>query len=566
MSGWQSGAAWSGKCNQVKGPDTSTADGVPTWADATGRLLSDNAGLTYSGGVLTLTAGNVSYALTYGPYWGADTRIYTGVGVDLYVDAADDLYLRPDDDLLICMGGSQYARFDGGDQSLHVDRIDDYSGGVLTYNASSYHDLKASPATGGARFYADSTLFASLTGGATGSRWSFGLRETSAVDSVLGGWGSFWVKNTSPNVPMFRDDSNTDHYLYHGVGGSDHQIVRFDGSGGNVGRVQGSNATIDDSGNLTISGYIATADGGADNAVKIGDDCWLRDVDVANCLSIQGAQNAALANVQLSSGGPNLYANGSGVSICGSAFAPSYMLDVRDSAAGDFVARFSNSYNAPGVDVVICKIGTTTTTLTNHFVQFQDSAGNAEGYIRGQTDGTGVQYDTASDLRLKQDVRDAVPGLLDRAMGLRVREWTWRSDGRPGIGLIAQEVEPFWPLATGNLAEAEQRNLDRHFVRYIPLGGLTEETAALGPDAMQRLRTRGATILEERPLEEGDPGWVYHGIDYGRLTPLLVGALQEEVRQRREEADGLRTQLDTIREEMDALRAEVDALRQRVSP
>ena len=61
-------------------------------------------------------------------------------------------------------------------------------------------------------------------------------------------------------------------------------------------------------GDLLVSGYIQTATGGGDSGIKIGDDCWINDVDRADTLCLVGGQTPANAVLMLGSGeDTNLY-------------------------------------------------------------------------------------------------------------------------------------------------------------------------------------------------------------------------------------------------------------------
>jgi hypothetical protein len=121
-------------------------------------------------------------------------------------------------------------------------------------------------------------------------------------------------------------------------------------------------------------------------------------------------------------------------------------------------------------------------------LQFTDYAASvAVGAITRNGTNT-VAYGTSSDERLKEQISDASLG-LEELLQLKVRQYNYKQDDRREHGLIAQEVQGIYPLA-------------------VIEGG---DDAHLEP-------------------------WM---IDYGRLTPLLIKAVQDLAAQ----VDDLKAQL-----------------------
>jgi hypothetical protein len=110
---------------------------------------------------------------------------------------------------------------------------------------------------------------------------------------------------------------------------------------------------------------------------------------------------------------------------------------------------------------------------TSWYLTFLNAAGTACGSIRG-AGGSEVNYYTASDRRLKTDIRP-MDRMMDNIMKMKPSNYTWISSGKQGRGFIAQEVFEIFP---------EMRN------------------------------------------EEFD-GTNYYGLDYSKFTPYLVKAFQE---------------------------------------
>jgi hypothetical protein len=128
-----------------------------------------------------------------------------------------------------------------------------------------------------------------------------------------------------------------------------------------------------------------------------------------------------------------------------------------------------------------------TTTSGAVFMQFSNSAGTPIGNISRVTTTNAVVYNTTSDQRLKSNIVDANP-VLDKLMTVRVRQFDWTDgDLHQDAGFIAQELAP---ILSGIVTE-----------------GKTKE------DMWQ--------------------------MDYSRLTPYLVKAIQEL----KAEVDSLKQQL-----------------------
>jgi hypothetical protein len=122
---------------------------------------------------------------------------------------------------------------------------------------------------------------------------------------------------------------------------------------------------------------------------------------------------------------------------------------------------------------------------TNHglVVKELDSSGNAiiflrsTGHVVGSitTNNSATAYNTSSDYRLKENVIPLKDG-LDRVNKLKPVQFDWKVDGTSSEGFIAHEVQEIYPDAVGGEKDGEE---------------------------MQ-------------------------GMDYGKITPLLVKAIQEQ--------------------------------------
>jgi hypothetical protein len=147
-------------------------------------------------------------------------------------------------------------------------------------------------------------------------------------------------------------------------------------------------------------------------------------------------------------------------------------------------------------DYNLLTIKQTLTTYSSgaRLVMFLNSSDAIAGVI-SHSGVTSVTYGTSSDQRLKENIVDA-PNALDKVMDIKVRSYNWKEDSsHVEYGLVAQEVNQVYgePIGVG------------------------------GEDV------------------KSDP-W---NIEYGRLTPILLKAIQE-----------LKAQVDAQAAEIQALKAE----------
>jgi len=132
-------------------------------------------------------------------------------------------------------------------------------------------------------------------------------------------------------------------------------------------------------------------------------------------------------------------------------------------------------------------------TGTN-YIYFFDSGGTT-GNIRGAS-GTTIAFNTSSDGRLKKDV-ESFPNGLATVLAMKPRKYRWKEDDHEDRGFIAQELATVYPFAVSG-------------------------------------------------DEEGDPKINPMSIDYGKLTPVLVAALQEQQKQ----IEALRVEISELKNKL----------------
>ncbi len=161
------------------------------------------------------------------------------------------------------------------------------------------------------------------------------------------------------------------------------------------------------------------------------------------------------------------------------AASPGSRLHVTDgfATAGQFVATIENTGNAGWSNGLQIKAGQNSQSANNRFISFSRPDGTEIGAVR-QISSSSVDYNTTSDERLKTNIQPTAKGLSD-LMQIQVTDYVYRDDpGKPQTGFIAQQVYEHYPNAV----------------------------------------TPGGVDLKTNP-------WM---MDYGKMTPLLVKAVQEQ--------------------------------------
>jgi len=181
-----------------------------------------------------------------------------------------------------------------------------------------------------------------------------------------------------------------------------------------------------------------------------------------------------------------------------------YRLDVEDNVLNGYIARFRNTNNLSGSKGIIIQTGPITNpTTSTYYALFLDGNGTNIGGIRGNGSG-GTMYSTTSDRRLKQNIRP-LSGALELLSQINPKTYQMKSNpDQDEIGFIAQELQKILPIAVG--------------------GSPTDD-------------------VEESPMT----------VDYGRLSPVLVGAIQEQqtvIEQQEDKIQMLISRLDKLAAEI----------------
>ncbi len=151
------------------------------------------------------------------------------------------------------------------------------------------------------------------------------------------------------------------------------------------------------------------------------------------------------------------------------------------------------------------------TTANQYHHAFENNSGTLVGNITVTT--TATQYNTSSDYRLKENV---VPmsGSIDRVKALKPCSFNFIADATTTVdGFLAHEAQAVVPEAVSG--EKDAMTTEEYEVTPAVEATYDEEGNELTP-AIE-------AVMGTREVED------YQGIDQSKLTPLIVGALQEAI-------------------------------------
>ena len=197
-------------------------------------------------------------------------------------------------------------------------------------------------------------------------------------------------------------------------------------------------------------------DGTAESGSNAGSDFWILRYSDA------GVQIDAPLFIKRSNGAVNV-ANSLAVATAGSITGLGEMLAV--SANGPSKVGISIQY----VDHGMILIGTANPTYPMLF--YQGTNANMVGSVVCTP--TATAYNTASDVRLKEDLKSFDAGrIVDET---EVYNFKWKSSGERSYGVSAQQAQEVYPEAVTYIADQDWFGID--YSRYVPV--LLQELKAL---------------------------------------------------------------------------------------
>jgi hypothetical protein len=161
---------------------------------------------------------------------------------------------------------------------------------------------------------------------------------------------------------------------------------------------------------------------------------------------------------------------------------PAYRLHVNFDGCGQYVSQITNqnSSDCGGSSVLILQGGTfNSSDTTSKYISFRRGDGNEIGSVR-RNGTSNVVFETSSDYRLKTDLKDF--NGLDKVSKIKVYDFKWIDDDQRMEGVMAHELQEVIPYAVGGIKD---------------------------------------------DIDE-DGNILAQGVDYSKIVPALVKAIQEQ--------------------------------------
>ena len=146
--------------------------------------------------------------------------------------------------------------------------------------------------------------------------------------------------------------------------------------------------------------------------------------------------------------------------------SPSRALSVFDNASG-YVAEFINDGNTNDRGGIIIQAGEDTPNLTNYYIVIKD--GNGSDVLYAMYNGSNHLFTTASDQRLKTDIKDTNLNGLETLNKIKTRDFKWKKSGVSATGFIAQELNEIYPEAVGGNEDDEDHVMSVSKEALVPV-------------------------------------------------------------------------------------------------
>ena len=166
------------------------------------------------------------------------------------------------------------------------------------------------------------------------------------------------------------------------------------------------------------------------------------------------------------------------------------------TGAGNAIMDIRNTSTSDTCGCISLSKGTTTTSSANRYIWFfANNFSTSMGAIGGNG-ASNVQFVTASDERLKENIKP-LTGSLDKVLALNPVSYTWKENGdHIKAGFIAQEVEKVLPEYT----DTEDDEMQTKSLT----GGMTAGYIAVLTKAIQEQQTQIEALQSEINLLKGE--------------------------------------------------------------
>ena len=193
------------------------------------------------------------------------------------------------------------------------------------------------------------------------------------------------------------------------------------------------------------------------------------------------------------------------------------------NSTGSFINIFNHSGSDP-YGTFIFFTGASPNNTTNIFLRCADSTTNRLiVYSNGNVLNSNGSYGSFSDIKLKENIKDATPKLED-LLKVKVRNYNLIGEETKQIGVIAQELEEVFPGLVDESEDFEE-----------------VEVPQLDEEGNEVLNEEGEVVTTKERLSKGT---TTKSVKYSVFVPMLIKAIQEQqeiINEMRAEIDSLKT-------------------------
>jgi len=149
------------------------------------------------------------------------------------------------------------------------------------------------------------------------------------------------------------------------------------------------------------------------------------------------------------------------IGLYNGSMTPTHKLHVRGGGDANYVALFDNSGTGSDAHGIIIKAGDTnhSNDALTHYIQFLESDGGIVGDLDNSAGSGALILNTASDERLKENIKNTEVDGLNIINNLTLREFNWKKRYNKKVekcGLIAQEVQKVLPSAVNEMGDEDK--------------------------------------------------------------------------------------------------------------
>lgn len=146
---------------------------------------------------------------------------------------------------------------------------------------------------------------------------------------------------------------------------------------------------------------------------------------------------------------------------------PGYPLDVKGNTVG-YVLNIENTNSSNSSDGIRIKCTTASTNTNRYYLRLYNGSTTCGSIRQGISSATTI-FNESSDRRLKTDIKDSEYSVED-LMKIKIRDFKWKADNVPDIGVIAQELNEVLPNLTfePTITDGEESPWEVNYGGFIP--------------------------------------------------------------------------------------------------